>query len=284
LEFGRCTAAVASVYAGFNNFRARDIFNAWGLPTLREKAGKGALLEVLWAPLALAMTGGVPLHHSGRRLLSTLLRSSHERPWQGLFSSDELNQGTLDDIGYHDQLNEIQTAQKPVTERSATVKALKSFSEDYFSSIYSISAKHGISTRFPFMDRKLIEFCLAVPLEHKLRDGWTRAFLRHGMGDVYPPEIAWQRRKSNLSGGLHDTFRERCLPDIERKLGVGGDPIWQFFDPRGIGELINKAKMGSKSSLYKVWVVWAVSRTLSLTPESNYGEMDTARLYSPTPL
>ena len=84
------------------------------------------------------------------------------------------------------------------------------------------------------------------------------------MGDIYPPEIAWQRRKSNLSGRLHATVRSRCLPAFEDALGAASDPVWQFFSRGGVRELLNKAKGGDKSVLNKIWMVWAVSRCLSL--------------------
>ena len=62
------------------------------------------------------------------------------------------------------------------------------------------------------------------------------------MGNIYPAEIAWQRRKSNLSGRLRAAARDQCLPVIEDTLEIAGDPIWQLFDQQGIRELLNKAK------------------------------------------
>ena len=78
-EFGRCAKAVAGIFSGYDDFSALDIFTKLGGPVLCEGGAKGALPGILWAPLALAMTCGVPLRHSVRRILSGLLRPRRAR-------------------------------------------------------------------------------------------------------------------------------------------------------------------------------------------------------------
>lgn len=58
--------------------------------------------------------------------------------------------------------------------------------------IQDYSAAFGIETRSPFMDKRLIEFCLSLPPEQKLRQGWTRYVMRQAMKTTLPSEI-WQR-------------------------------------------------------------------------------------------
>jgi len=57
----------------------------------------------------------------------------------------------------------------------------------------------GIAPRFPFWDRALVEFCLALPAHWKLRDGWPRYILRRAMAGVVPQEILWRRDKLDFS-------------------------------------------------------------------------------------
>lgn len=58
--------------------------------------------------------------------------------------------------------------------------------------IQDYSAAFGIETRSPFMDKRLVEFCLSLPPEQKLRQGWTRYVMRQAMKMTLPDEI-WQR-------------------------------------------------------------------------------------------
>jgi asparagine synthase (glutamine-hydrolysing) len=53
----------------------------------------------------------------------------------------------------------------------------------------------GIDTRDPTADRRLIEFCLAVPLDQYLRDGQRRALVRTAFADRLPRIVLQERRK-----------------------------------------------------------------------------------------
>jgi len=65
------------------------------------------------------------------------------------------------------------------------------------------TAAFGIEARYPFFDRRLIEFCLALPATQKLAGGWNRSVFRRAMEGVLPPEIQWRRDKGNLSSNFH---------------------------------------------------------------------------------
>lgn len=54
---------------------------------------------------------------------------------------------------------------------------------------------HGIETRLPFLDYRLVETALALPGEYKVREGWTKYVLRRGMSGILQDDIAWRRDK-----------------------------------------------------------------------------------------
>lgn len=57
------------------------------------------------------------------------------------------------------------------------------------------SMRHSIETRLPFLDYRVVEFSLGLPIDAKLRDGWTKHVLRSAMSDYLPADIAWRRDK-----------------------------------------------------------------------------------------
>lgn len=69
------------------------------------------------------------------------------------------------------------------------------------------AAKSSLETRYPFFDRRLMEFCVALPPEQKFSQGWTRAILRHAMTGILPPEVQWRISK----GMLGSNFDRRLL-------------------------------------------------------------------------
>lgn len=70
----------------------------------------------------------------------------------------------------------------------------KSFEDwDARCSAFSLEARH------PFFDKRMVEFCYALPPEQKLKDGWDRIIMRRAMEGIIPPEVQWRPEKSNLS-------------------------------------------------------------------------------------
>jgi asparagine synthase (glutamine-hydrolysing) len=74
------------------------------------------------------------------------------------------------------------------------------------------SGAFAVEARYPFFDRRLMEFCLALPAEQKLGQGWNRWVFRRAMEGVLPEEIQWRPKKGNLSPNFH-----RRLLDFERQ-------------------------------------------------------------------
>jgi len=86
------------------------------------------------------------------------------------------------------------------------------------------AAAHGVELRYPFWDSRLVEFCLSLPADQKMRHGLTRMIMRRGLSDFFPPEIRDRGGKGNLSQafdyGLKTYSREKLAEifaeDIDR--------------------------------------------------------------------
>lgn len=71
----------------------------------------------------------------------------------------------------------------------------------------------SIEPRYPFYDRRLLEFCYSLPTEQKFSDGWDRYVMRHAMSGILPSEIQWRSTKTSFSPVL-----EKNLLQFEKKL------------------------------------------------------------------
>jgi len=79
---------------------------------------------------------------------------------------------------------------------------------------------HSIEARVPFLDRPFFEYVAALPLDRKLRDGWTKHIFRRAMSGILPEEIRLRRSKigfetpqmkwiqNDLRGRLQEFFSE----------------------------------------------------------------------------
>lgn len=61
------------------------------------------------------------------------------------------------------------------------------------------SSRYPVEIRYPFWDRRLMEFCLALPFEQKMRNGLTRLVLRNAMKGILPQVIEHRTSKADLS-------------------------------------------------------------------------------------
>ena len=95
----------------------------------------------------------------------------------------------------------------------AQAQAFESFAlEGNMNKLDLYPASVGVEARHPFMDVRLIEYCLGLPSGSKLRDGWTRAVLRDALrGEL--PDLVLRRMNKMDHGPQQDRFVFRSDPD-----------------------------------------------------------------------
>lgn len=63
-------------------------------------------------------------------------------------------------------------------------------------------AAFGLEPRYPFWDKRLVEFCLALPSNQKLSCGWNRVIMRRAMSNTLPEAVRWRLGKADFSSNL----------------------------------------------------------------------------------
>jgi asparagine synthase (glutamine-hydrolysing) len=87
----------------------------------------------------------------------------------------------------------------PTTEREHHHRILtRALMPRTIESLEASAAAHGMDLRLPFFDRRVIEFCLALPPEQKMQNGWTRLVMRRAMKGLLPEKVRWRPQKSNI--------------------------------------------------------------------------------------
>lgn len=70
-------------------------------------------------------------------------------------------------------------------------------------------SRNGLEIRYPFMDIRLISFCLRIPESQKLQNGISRFVLRQAMKEIIPNSIYHRMNKSILSPYYDYSIEER---------------------------------------------------------------------------
>ena len=104
--------------------------------------------------------------------------------------------------------------------------------------------RNGLEIRYPFMDIRLINFCLCIPESQKLQNGISRFILREAMKGTIPDSIYYRMNKSILSPyydySIEERFTEMQNDIIESKN--------QYLNELIDKEYIKSIKLNSASS------------------------------------
>lgn len=80
------------------------------------------------------------------------------------------------------------------------------------------SMAHSRETRVPFLDHNLVEFCLSLPSEYKMKGGVSKRVLRDSVRDVLPDKINDRKDKQGYSSPLHNWAKKELKGYFEDNL------------------------------------------------------------------
>jgi asparagine synthase (glutamine-hydrolysing) len=115
----------------------------------------------------------------------------------------------------------------------------------------------GVELRHPFFDVRLVELCLALPEDQKLRNGWTRSIQRRALAGIVPEPILRRTDKGRINDVLLAGLLEAERADLDRLDAAG----WG-----GAGPYLNLATMHAARSsrdagdLAGLWQALALAR------------------------
>jgi len=235
---------------------------AWGFGRLRERSA----LEVWWQFFHHYRLRGIRGVGRLTRLWTKLTGSNH----RGSRSENLLDSNFAERIGWGDrqkQLTEKQRGALP-SERAHHYRLLsRGVMPSTLETLDRASSLFGIELRYPFFDRRLVEFCLGLPAEQKLRHGWSRRVLRNGMKGVLPESIRTRPGKSNVGPGFDYAFLTHEKELTEQILWDRPDRIADYVDLSYV-RAAYRAAIDGKRDEAQVLDVWnAVTLDLWLRQE-----------------
>lgn len=184
-----------------------------GWEYLTELAGSGRWIKLVDEVTAYVRNTGYPLsrrkliwQHGFSPLIPRTFAASWRRLrgeptaplWEGQAISPEFARRTQLD----ERLREFD-AEQAKRGRTARHRHMATMESPLYAAALELAnqAAAGLSVepRYPFFDRRLMEFCLSLPASQKFSQGWPRAILRRAMSGILPDELRWRAAKSDLS-------------------------------------------------------------------------------------
>jgi len=129
------------------------------------------------------------------------------------------------------------------------------------------AAAFSIEPRYPFFDKRLIEFCLALPADQKQRHGLTRVVLRRAMSGILPPEIQWRGDKSDLSPNFNHVLLRFERDRIEHVIEEESTLIEEYVDMTAVRDAYARYEStGDHEAAIAVWKTVTLALWLHRSP------------------
>jgi asparagine synthase (glutamine-hydrolysing) len=137
----------------------------------------------------------------------------------------------------------------------------------------------GCDVRYPFVDRRLVEFCSSIPLDQLTRPGETRSLMRRALRGIVPDRVL-MRRSKNLPAQPIGEAIEREWPRLSRLFSQR--PLLEqhgLASGAGLEQALRRARHGAEKFLgpllwaivLEEWLQQATARRWLLPPAKALG-------------
>jgi asparagine synthase (glutamine-hydrolysing) len=116
------------------------------------------------------------------------------------------------------------------------------------------SMAHSLECRQPFLDHRVVELAMKLPVDYKFRRGRGKRILRRAFGPLLPAEI-WNRSKMGFGVPLDHWFRHE-LRDLTHDVLLGETARQRgFFRPEAIHHLVRDHEQSKADHAYRLWAL-----------------------------
>lgn len=110
------------------------------------------------------------------------------------------------------------------------------------------AGRFGINQYFPFFDIRLISFCLALPAEEKLHNGYNRNIVRNSLGSLLPEAIRKRKTKSIFNKNLTDAYTIRDREWLSASVENATGKVYDIINKHSVTDAYNECLGGGKTS------------------------------------
>lgn len=131
-----------------------------------------------------------------------------------------------------------------------------------------VAGHFGIELGHPFYDPDLLDWCLALPEDMKLRDGYSRWVLRQALIGQLPEQLRLRPDKTSLADQFHRALIELDGPEIDELLSDRKQQLQPYLDVRQLRQLwaeYRQAGKGKGGTL--LWPALTLAVFLDARPE-----------------
>jgi asparagine synthase (glutamine-hydrolysing) len=136
---------------------------------------------------------------------------------------------------------------------------------------HRVAAFQGVEARHPFFDKRVVEFCLALPWDQKVRDGWSKWIVRRAAEGLLPDEVRWRRgRWVRLGWRFLAAAVAESGDFLEGELASDMAALAPYVDRAKVRALHDRYRRGDLEAAEPVWTAAVLSCWLRKTRSKRY--------------
>ena len=116
-----------------------------------------------------------------------------------------------------------------------------------------LAAYCGVEARQPYLDKRMIEFCLSLPWEQKARNGWSKFCLRNVLERVAPSEVAWRPGWEQISWKFSNAWALLNKANNMALLSSNRTKLKKILDLKKFDEVFRKYEQGDSHATYDIY-------------------------------
>ncbi|HEY9644110.1 MAG TPA: lasso peptide isopeptide bond-forming cyclase [Coleofasciculaceae cyanobacterium] len=121
---------------------------------------------------------------------------------------------------------------------------------DRYATAFSLEVRH------PFLDKRLIEFCLALPADQKLSHGWSRMVIRRALANVLPEQVQWRGGKADGTANFQHGLLTLNQAKVEKVMLHELGRIEAYVDTKFLKEIYQRLIAGGNVRDEDCIILW----------------------------
>ncbi|MFH1454333.1 MAG: asparagine synthase (glutamine-hydrolyzing) [Armatimonadota bacterium] len=115
------------------------------------------------------------------------------------------------------------------------------------------SMAFSIESRVPFLDYRLVEFCMGLPFEEKIKEDTTKVVMRKALKDVLPREVVERRDKKGYPTPFARWLRSDIKNDVADILLSEKSKNRNIFNHKEVEKQFRKHVTGEADLSWQIW-------------------------------
>jgi asparagine synthase (glutamine-hydrolysing) len=126
-------------------------------------------------------------------------------------------------------------------QRTGQLEALRAWLEKDAMRIKDMREGEQLRLTDPFLDKRVVEFCLSAPGRYKVRNGYRRYLVRMALNGILPRKIQWRTSKAPFSPDYFRRYNSQLEKVRQYVRGIGTrDPVRAVVDVEALNAMLQR--------------------------------------------